>query len=131
MELEPQRVLVGLLLLTFFFILYERLMNPQLLELLGVNFKPYVMEFEGPIFIVGVITFVVLFIFGASPISSLAIALLGFFCYYTFTNPTFLALLGLSYSEQTRALMWIDYLRPVLISGIVLGASFILLKFKY
>jgi hypothetical protein len=88
------------------------------------------MAIINPIIMIGLLTGVMFFIFGPSFMTAFMVAILGFAMYFTFTNATFLSILGLTYSEQASAIGWISYMNPVIISGIILAAAVILIQVR-
>jgi hypothetical protein len=132
-DFEPKKLLVGLVMLIFFFTVYERLTNPSFLVMIGLSQANerntgIFISFISPLIIIGVITSIMFFVFGVHPITSFMVALVGFIAYFLFTSPVFFSILGLTYSEQTAAIVWVDYLRPIFITGIILAAVWILIQ---
>jgi len=134
-DISWQRFLVGMLLLIFIFLLYERITNEDFLIRIGLisGTREQVemwMILLNPILMIGMLTGALFFIFGASFMTAFMVAILGFTMYFTFTTPTFFSMLGLTYGEQAEAIGWIAYMNPVIISGIILAAAIILIQVR-
>ncbi len=134
-EISWRRVLVGLLLLVFIFLLYQRVTDEEFLIKIGLfgGTREQVqmwMLLLNPIIMIGLLTGVLFFIFGASFMTAFMVAILGFTMYFTFTTPVFFSILGLTYGEQAEAIGWLQYMHPVIVSGIILAAAVILIQVR-
>lgn len=134
-ELSWQRILVGMIILIFTFTVYNTIVNPDFLAATGLtglseNQLIIFMGVLNPIIVLGIITGVMFFVFGAGAVTSIMVAVLGFVIYLTFTNTTFMSIIGLSPMQQAGAMNWLSYLQPVIISGIILAAAVILLQVR-
>ncbi len=134
-EYDYRKILFGIIFMIFFFTIYERFTNPHFLISIGLSGisernTGIIMNFISPLIIVGMITFVLFYMFGVNPITAFMVALTAFIAYFLFTSPVFFSILGLSISEQTKAINWMDYLRPIFVTGIILIALAVLLQKK-
>ncbi|MCW1297963.1 MAG: hypothetical protein OH354_01620 [Candidatus Parvarchaeota archaeon] len=134
-EIDFRRAIVGFFILFVALIAYSKLTNPKFFELVGVPYQTQrqtlnFIDYLGPVFLFGIIVCVCIFIFGANIVSSFMLALLGLILYYTLTSQVFLIMIGASYSEQIWFLRLIEYLGPLVISIIILGALFFMLKYR-
>ena len=124
-----------MILLIFTFNLYNTVMNPDFLYSIGVtglahNQIQTIMGVLNPIIVLGIITGVMFIVFGISPVTSVMVAILGLVMYFIFTSPMFMSILGMDVSQQAGAMNWLNYLQPVIISGIILAAAVVLIHVK-
>ncbi len=134
-NLDPKKILVGMILLILFFTLYERFTNPIFMTMIGMSGTSergtsIMLSFISPLIIIGIIAAIMFYVLRIHPINSFMIAMIGFMVYFLFTSPTFFSIIGLSYSEQVKAIIWIDYLRPIVITCIILASVLVLMESK-
>jgi hypothetical protein len=134
-EFSWKRILVGMLILIFTFTSYNTIMNSTFLTEIGVtgltqNQVQTILGVINPIVVLGVLTGVMFFIFGISPMSAVMIAILGLVMYFIFTSPMFMTIIGMQPPDVANAMNWFDYLQPIIISGIILAAAVVLIQVK-
>jgi hypothetical protein len=132
-DIDYRKAIVGFFILFVSLIAYSKLTSPKFFELVGMPYQTQwktlnFIDYLGPVFLFGIIVCVCIFIFGANILSSFMLALLGLILYFTLTSQVFLIMIGTSYSEQIWFTQFTNYLAPLIISVIILGALFFMLK---
>lgn len=134
-EFSWKRILVGMLILIFTFTSYNTIMNPDFLTATGLTQLTQsqiqtIMGVINPIIVLGILTGVMFFIFGISPMTSFMVAILGLVMYFIFSSTMFMTIIGMDPVQQASAINWLDYLQPIIISGIILAAAVVLIQVK-
>ena len=137
MDFDAGRGLIGFFILLFLLVAYNRLANPEFLDKLGLTgnmskeeIKFYITFFQ-PLMLAGILGITVAIIFPGTGVPEAAmLGLIGIIAYLTFTSQWFFSLIGVTFSEQERISDLVTYFAPVLISGILVGIAFVIMKVK-
>jgi len=137
MGFDAGRGLTGFFILLFFLIAYNRIATPEFFEIVGISGNlskediRYYATFLQPLMFAVILAITAAIIFPGTGLPEAAmLGFVGVIAYLTFTSQWFYSIMGMGSLEQKNISGIINYLAPIIISGIMMGVAFVAMKVR-
>ncbi|MDD5417875.1 MAG: hypothetical protein PHW96_03270 [Candidatus Nanoarchaeia archaeon] len=127
------RVIGSFLLLFFLLVVFNTLVNEELLNVIGLQGLTHeqalnFLNFVKPLLLLGIFIVWSAMMFGKSPVTAMLFGLFGIILYSLFNSQQMYTMIGLTAEQTANMHTVMTFLGPAIISGIMIGVIALLLK---